>query len=433
MKSFAPLCLAVAALVISSPAFANVLVSSPSSNATVSTQTTFVASANTTTCSRGVAAMGVYVDNGLRYVVNGTQLNTSIALTPGSHNAVVQEWDYCGGATTTAVPVTVAGAGKGGVVVTLPTPQSTVSAQSSFVASATSDCPAGIAAIGVYDDDQLVHQEGGGTLNAQVTLHAGLNHTVVQAWDACGGVSKAPVDVTVAAVGNTINDIQDSTGWKSSGQIAPYYSDCVPNCPGVTWGMEQKAQGPSNSAKLARVDLGGTTPYSDVLYFNQLIGDYSSQGMLDLNRTQVPSLHEFTYDADFYMTDGPHTQAMEFDINWFMHSVGITWGTECRVAGGNEWDIWDNVNAHWIPTGIACNPVSNGWNHVTVAAERGPNNEVIYKSITLNGKTAVLNKTYAPFWVPYNWYGVTVNYQMDGDLHQTAISSYVDHLNLNYK
>jgi len=26
-----------------------------------------------------------------------------------------------------------------------------------------------------------------------------------------------------------------------------------------------------------------------------------------------------------------------------------------------------------------------------------------------------------------------VNYQMDGDLHQTAISSYVDHLNLNYK
>ena len=49
------------------------------------------------------------------------------------------------------------------------------------------------------------------------------------------------------------------------------------------------------------------------------------------------------------MTDGPHTEAMEFDINWFMHSVGITWGTECRVAGGNEWDTWDNVNAHWVP------------------------------------------------------------------------------------
>lgn len=39
--------------------------------------------------------MGVYVDNSLCYVVNGTKLNTSIALTPGKHNGVVQEWDYC--------------------------------------------------------------------------------------------------------------------------------------------------------------------------------------------------------------------------------------------------------------------------------------------------------------------------------------------------
>lgn len=433
MKSFAPVCLAVAALVVSSPAFANVLVSSPSTGATVSTQTSFVASANTTTCSRGVAAMGVYVDNGLRYVVNGTNLSTSISLTPGKHYAVVQEWDYCGGATKTVVPVTVAGASNAGVVVTLPTPKSTVSPQASFVASATSDCPTGVTAIGVYNNDQLLHQEKGATLNTQITLPEGLNHAVVQSWDGCGGTAKTAVDVNVAVVGNTIKNIQDSTGWKSSGQIAPFYNDCIPDCPGVSWNMEQKAQGPSSSGKLARVDLGGTTPYSDVLYFNQLIGDYSSQGMPDLARTQVPSLHDFTYDADFYMTDGPHTEAMEFDINWFMHSVGITWGTECRVAGGNEWDIWDNVNAHWVPTGIACNPVTNGWNHVTVDAQRGANNEVIYKSITLNGKTSVLNKTYPPFSVPYNWYGVTVNYQMDGDRHQTAISSYVDNLNLNYR
>jgi len=433
MKSFAPVRLVVAALVFSSPAFANVLVSSPTTGATVTTQTTFVASANTTTCSKGVAAMGVYVDNGLRYVVNGTKLNTSIALTPGKHHAVVQEWDYCGGATKTAVPVTVAAPSNAGVIVTLPTPQSTVSPQTSFVASATSDCPTGVTAIGVYNNGQLLYQEKGATLNTQITLPEGLNHAVVQSSDACGGTAKTAVDVNVAVVGNTIKDIQDSRGWKSSGQIAPFYNDCIPDCPGVSWNMEQKAQGPSSSGKLARVDLGGTTPYSDVLYFNQLIGDYSSQGMPDLARTQVPSLHDFTYDADFYMTDGPHTQAMEFDINWFMHSVGITWGTECRVAGGNEWDIWDNVNAHWVPTGIACNPVTNGWNHVTVVAQRGANNEVIYKSITLNGKTSVLDKTYPPFQVPYNWYGVTVNYQMDGDRHQTAISSYVDNLNLNYR
>jgi len=188
MKSFAPLCLAVATLVVSSPAFANVLVNSPSRNATVSTQTTFIASANTTTCSRGVASMGVYVDNGLRYVVNGTKLNASVSLTPGKHNAVVQEWDYCGGATKTAVPLTVAGSGNGGVVVTLPKPLSTVPPQTSFVATATSDCPTGVSAVGVYNNGQLLYEEKGATLNSQITLPEGLNHTVVQASDACGGV-----------------------------------------------------------------------------------------------------------------------------------------------------------------------------------------------------------------------------------------------------
>ncbi|MGO4212002.1 hypothetical protein AB4043_14395 [Terriglobus sp. YAF25] len=38
----------------------------------------------------------------------------------------------------------------------------------------------------------------------------------------------------------------------------------------------------------------------------------------------------------------------------------------------------------------------------------------------------MLNKTIAPFWVPADWYGVTVNYQMDGDEKQTSVKSYVD-------
>ena len=45
--------------------------------------------------------MGVYIDNALKYVVNGTSLNTTVAMAPGSHHTVVEEWDYCGGATYT--------------------------------------------------------------------------------------------------------------------------------------------------------------------------------------------------------------------------------------------------------------------------------------------------------------------------------------------
>jgi hypothetical protein len=110
----------------------------------------------------------------------------------------------------------------------------------------------------------------------------------------------------------------------------------------------------------------------------------------------------------------------------------MTFGTECRIHGGNEWDIWDNVDAKWVPTGVACDPLQGQWNHVTINVERGANNTLIYQSITLNGVTATINKTYQPFTVPADWYGITVNYQMDGDEHQTPITSYVDKLNFTY-
>ena len=57
---------------------------------------------------------------------------------------------------------------------------------------------------------------------------------------------------------------------------------------------------------------------------------------------------------------------------------------------------------------------------------------MIYQSITLNGVTSNINMTYAPFSVPSTWYGITVNYQMDGDAHQTAITSYADNFSLAY-
>jgi len=197
--------------------------------------------------------------------------------------------------------------------------------------------------------------------------------------------------------------------------------------------MWQAIANPSLSGNAAVFNLGGTTPYSDVLFYNQLIGDSSTQGLPDNDQALVPSLHNFTYDAYFYLSDAPHTQAVEFDINWFMNSVGITWGTECRLEGGNQWDVWDNVHGKWVPTGFACNPLANAWNHVTVTAQRGPNNSVIYKSITLNGVTANINQTYAPFSVPSDWYGITVNYQMDGDKNQTAITSYLDNFSFTYQ
>jgi len=123
---------------------------------------------------------------------------------------------------------------------------------------------------------------------------------------------------------------------------------------------------------------------------------------------------------------------LEFDINMYMNGIGFLWGTQCRIAGGHEWDTWDDPTAHWVPTGIACNPVDNGWNHVTIQVQRASDNTLLYQSISLNGVTANLKKTTQPFSVPGGWWGVTANYQMDGNYKQSSNTTYLDNLSFTY-
>ena len=75
-----------------------VTVNTPANGATVTSPVHYVASATTTTCSKGVASMGIYVNNKLVYVVNATKLDTQLSLAAGAEHTVVEEWDHCGGA-----------------------------------------------------------------------------------------------------------------------------------------------------------------------------------------------------------------------------------------------------------------------------------------------------------------------------------------------
>jgi hypothetical protein len=417
-------------VVVTAPAFANVIVNSPGNGETVTSPAKFAATANTTTCSRGVAAMGIYIDNELAYTVDGTSLNTSLVLTPGKHNAVIQEWDYCGGATNVAVPITVES--KPGVWVTSPANNSTVSVLTNYVATATSSCAKGVAAMGIYVNNQLQYVVSGAKLNTQMNLSPGSEQTVVQEWDNCGGSAVAPVNLTVTGSGKTLTNLQATQGWNSWGQLAPTYADCPAPCAGVKWSMKQGVTSPSLTGDATQFSISGTIPYSDVLWENPLIGQFSTQGLPDVDEKLLPTLHNFTYDAWFFVTNASVTQALEFDVNMFQNTVGMTWGTECRVEAGNEWDIWDNSAEKWVPTGIACNPINGGWNHVTINVQREPDNTLLYESISLNGVTANLNKTSAPFTVPADWYGITVNFQMDGDHAEHANTAYLDKFSFMY-
>ena len=422
------LSLIVCLLVICAPvAFAGVTVTTPANGASVPDPVLFIASANSS-CSKGVASMGIYTAPGvLAYVVNGASLNTSLNLSPATYHTVVEEWDNCGGATTTPITITVSQ--QPGVYVTSPANNSSVGSPVNFSATATTNCSKGVASMGIYTAPyQLAYVVNGASLNYNLALSPGKYNTVVEEWDKCGGASSTPVAITVG--GAAFSNLQHSGGWAGYGQAPPNFIDCSP-CAGITWSMTQGIKSPSMSGESTQFNLGGTTDYADVLWNNHLIGDLSSQGMPDNNHTLVPTYHNFTYDVYFYGSNLGLAQALEFDVNQFFDNLGFIWGHECRIAGGNEWDVWDNAGKRWIPTGIACNPINNSWNHLTLQVQRTESNQLLYQSITLNGVTSTLNQYYNAGSAP-GWWGVTINYQMDGNYRQSSYSVYLDELTLSY-
>ena len=433
MKTF--YCAALILATFSMPAFASVAVTSPANGATVSSPIQFTASSSTATCSKGVASMGVYVNNQLIVIQNGFNLNTSISLSPGSYNTVVEEWDYCGGATFTPIAITVTN--QPGVFVKSPANNSTVSSPVTYLATAaTTSCSKGVASMGVYVNNKLVVVQNGASLNTQVNLGDGAQNTVVEEWDYCGGASYVPVNVTVQQVGTKLSNLQTSNGWNSWGQGPPNYFDCSPSpCNGFQYSHTLNVTSPSLSGHATQFTLGGpsgTAHWGDVLFSLPLLGQFSTQGLPDTGHTLLPSIHNLTYDADFYVTNSSVTQVLEFDISMYMNGAAMIWGNQCNNLGGAVWDIWDNINATWVSTGVPCNLRNNAWNHVTIQVQRQSNNTLLYQSITLNGTTATINRTYAPFSVPVSWWGVTANYQMDGNYWQSPYATYLDNFSVTY-
>lgn len=435
-KSFLSISLFFWALAAS--AFAGVTVNSPINGATVQSPVHYVATA-TTSCAKGVSAMGIYTAPfKLGYVVTGASLDTNLTLSPGTYNTVVEEWDNCGGAASTPITITVTSGGQSGVYVTSPANNSTVTSPVNFVATATTSCAKGVAAMGIYTAPYvLVYVVKGAILNTNLVLSPGTYHSVVVEWDNCGGAATAPVTITVSGSGGgsgTFYNLHSGGGWTGYALEPPSYEicySCKPTGPETTWSMTQGITSPSVSGNSTQFNIGGATVYSDALWNNHLIGDFSSQGLPDSNHTLVPSLHKFTYDVYFYGTNLELSQALEFDLNQFFDGQGYIWGHECRIAGGHEWDIWDNVNQKWSPTGIACKPLSNSWNHLVIEVQRTWDNQLMFQSITLNGVTSTLNRYYAPGSAP-GWYGVTINYQMDGNYAQQPYTVWLDKLNFSY-
>jgi hypothetical protein len=420
-------------LAFTASALAQVSVSSPWNGSTVGTSVNYVASA-TTSCDKGVASMGIYVDNQLKYVVDSDKMNTNMSFSPGSYNTVVQEWDNCGGSTYTPVAITVTN--KTGVWVMTPTNNSNVGSPVTYQATATSyTCPQGVSSIGVYVNNVLKYVSQGASLDTSLSFSSGTYNTVVEEWDHCGGASYTPIKITVnggGGGGSTLYNLQAAGPWVNWGELPPDYDICNPCGQGVTWSMDQHIKSPSRDGNASQYNIGGNEPYADALFTDKLIGQGSTEGLPDNNHQLLPTLHNFTYDVYFYTTQLSLSQTLEFDINMFMDGVSMIWGHQCNLVNGQVWDIWDNTGHTWVSTGVPCHPVNDGWNHLTLQVQRESNNTLLFQSITLNGVQSVINRTYSPSTCSSSWWGVTVNYQMDGNSKQSAYTTYLDNFNFTY-
>jgi hypothetical protein len=232
------------------------------------------------------------------------------------------------------------------------------------------------------------------------------------------------------AASKTYYDLQSKKGWSGYALLPPSWgicSGCSSTGSRLSWSWIPNVSSPSmDSISTKSVYGGGSTQWGDVLWNNHLIGAFSSLGLPDYSHTLTASLHSFTYDVYFWIWKADTSQALEFDINQFTGGKSFIWGHECRVAGGHQWDIYDNVNHKWVPTGVSCYPKSGAWNHLIIQVERTTGGRLLFKSITLNGKTANLNIYKYP--TSTSWHGVTINYQLDGNRYKTPYNVYLDKL-----
>lgn len=400
---------------------ATVTVSSPSNGSTVGSPAHFIASA---TSGSAVTALQIYVDNNLVYKVNAASLNTYVTMGSGSHYVVVQAWDSAGAVQKTAENITVSGtsgSGPGTVTITSPANGSTVGSPAQFVASASGPNP--ITAMQIYVDNGLKYSASAASVNTSISMATGSHYVVVQAWDSTGAVYKTAENITVgssspsptpsAIPGTPIYNIDQMTGW----QWCTTCAGAGGSGPSAQFSMTQFVSSPSMDGQAGHFWIGGSTPYSDALWWKQL-------------GAQSGATH-FVYDLYFYYTNANGPQALEFDVNQSVGGIKYIFGTQCNIRGDGQWDVWNGATKHWTATGIACPaPPTYKWNHLQLEFWRSGYNQGTFVSVTLNGVKSYINKTYNQ--IPSSVNELNVAFQMDGNYAQQAFDVWLDKVQLNY-
>src|SRR5947207_13086870 len=414
-------------------AFAGVTVSSPAPGSTSGSPVQFVASA---TGTNPISSMRIYVDGASVYTAYASSLNTAVAMTSGGHAVVVQAWDTKGnvyknsfsltvGSSTTATPTSTSTTASGsGVSISSPGNGSTVGSPIHVAASASAANP--ISAMRIYLDGNSMYTVNANQLDTSVASSNGSHSVVVQAWDTTGAVYKQALTVNVnstsAPSSSSISSAPSNATAFNEIQRMPSWENCTvcagagANGPAAVYGTTQGVSSPSLSGNSMEFYLGGSTPYSDAIWWKQLGASNSAT--------------HFQYDLDFYLTNPQFAEALEFDVNQSIGNKKFIFGTQCGVISDGQWDVWDTAGDTWRPTGVACPmPAAYQWHHLTWEFYRD-DTYTHYVAVTLDGVKHYVNVAYQA--KPWGANEINVAFQMDGNVRQDAYNAWLDNVTLRY-
>jgi hypothetical protein len=227
----------------------------------------------------------------------------------------------------------------------------------------------------------------------------------------------APPAASAPAPSFSASSIQNNSGWKWCTKSTNGGVCASGRGKAVSWMAQHQSQ-PSLSGSSAEFFIGGSTAYSNALWWNSL-GPNSQPG-------------KFSYDLWFYIDHADVAQALEFDVNQSFGGTRWIFGTECNFKDTHKWDVWDSGKNKWVPSSAPCHPfASKSWNHLVWSFERS-GSQVHYISVTVNGTTMPVNLYLAAEKnKDLNGSDLNVAFQLDGDSHQQPYSVWLDRVSLN--
>jgi hypothetical protein len=401
-----------------------VSVSSPANDASISS--TFTLVANSVTCSlQSVTAMGYSFDSGATAFVYANSMNGSVTAPSGAQTLHVKSWGSQGSACDTDVALNIAAPASpaGGVSVSEPGDNSTVSSPFALDAASTSCSSQAISAMGYSIDDSASTAIVYGTsVAASVTAAAGAHVLHVKSWGNAG--AGCDTDVNISVSGSSSTSTGGSTA-AASGGSGPYVASnavSVSNVQAFGDWVSVYDLGTNGAATGAMAMVGSPSLSGNALEFYTTYTWYGGERYY-ASFGDDTTTSNFVYDGWVYLDSSSGSIAnLEMDVNQVMsNGETVIFGFQCDGWNGT-WDYTENAGTptapidHWVQSGAACNARNwsqYAWHHVQISYSRDDYGNVTYQSVWLDGNQQQINAT-VPSAFALGW-GPTVltNFQVD--------------------